>query len=336
MQIQKDSKRIRIHKEAVKCLDNDILMIPRRLSKTKKHLVLMLTVVATLLLLCFSIFTFDMAFDGYILGGTHTFFSDSDSFNFGFLVSPTEKKVDVTVFNRGAEPFKISVKTDDLGNILSQNNIFLDDTCVLNYSLDDDVFDGMVIKIDSVTYDEITVSSSIPFDEKVVEKYTIPKGQRNVTTYGTEGLLSSVYKRKFVNGEIESSELVSQNTLVEPKSQVVEVGIGGKFKGSDGIFYNFSHYIDVIATVYGPSDGTSGNITATGTVAREGVMAVDPSVIPLGTKAYVAGDYKVLGVLSAEDTGSYITGNRIDIYMLGTLQELLEFGRRSMRVYILE
>ena len=59
-------------------------------------------------------------------------------------------------------------------------------------------------------------------------------------------------------------------------------------------------------------------------------------VIKLGTKVYVTGSYKDLGVCYAEDTGGKIKGNRIDVFLDGTLEELLQFGRRSMRVYILE
>lgn len=57
-------------------------------------------------------------------------------------------------------------------------------------------------------------------------------------------------------------------------------------------------------------NGTGDGITATGTQVREGVVAVDPTVIPLGSQVWVEG----FGWLTAEDTGGAIKGNRIDIF----------------------
>lgn len=66
-------------------------------------------------------------------------------------------------------------------------------------------------------------------------------------------------------------------------------------------------------------------------------MAVDPKVIPLGTKLYIestdgTSDY---GYATAEDKGSAIKGNKIDLY-LETAQAVKKFGRRTVRVYILK
>jgi 3D (Asp-Asp-Asp) domain-containing protein len=129
--------------------------------------------------------------------------------------------------------------------------------------------------------------------------------------------------------------LISRKVTATPVTEVAELGVGGTFVGKDGIAYSYSYYIDVQATCYGKADG-SGDITYTGTKAREGIIAVDPRVIPLNSKVYVTGSYRDLGVLSAEDTGGAIKGNIIDVYLEGTLQNLLEFGRRNMRAYVLE
>ena len=57
---------------------------------------------------------------------------------------------------------------------------------------------------------------------------------------------------------------------------------------------------------------TGGGRTATGTKARYGVIAVDPRVIPYGTKVYIK---ELGGTFRAEDCGGGIKGNKIDIYM---------------------
>jgi len=84
------------------------------------------------------------------------------------------------------------------------------------------------------------------------------------------------------------------------------------------------------ATAYtkSPEEGTADGITATGHRVRRGVVAVDPSVIPLGTKLYVEG----YGEAVALDTGGAIKGMRIDLYM-DTKKEAFEWGRRKVKVY---
>jgi 3D (Asp-Asp-Asp) domain-containing protein len=79
--------------------------------------------------------------------------------------------------------------------------------------------------------------------------------------------------------------------------------------------------------------GKTDGITRSGTQARVGqTIAVDPSVIPLGTKIYIPD----LGqVFTAEDTGGAIQGNRIDIYM-DNHEKAQDFGVQDLRAYILE
>lgn len=81
--------------------------------------------------------------------------------------------------------------------------------------------------------------------------------------------------------------------------------------------------------------GKVGTRTASGTQVRVGVVAVDRSVMPLGTKVYVVsndGSY-VYGFAVAEDTG--VRGNIIDLYM-DTYNECIQFGVRDCTVYILD
>jgi 3D (Asp-Asp-Asp) domain-containing protein len=88
------------------------------------------------------------------------------------------------------------------------------------------------------------------------------------------------------------------------------------------------------ATGYDTSPQTlpgSNGRTATGMVARYGVVAVDPRVIPLGTYVYVEG----YGFAIASDTGGAIKGNRIDL-CFNSRRESLAWGRRRVTVHILK
>ncbi|MDO7789137.1 3D domain-containing protein [Desulforamulus aquiferis] len=74
----------------------------------------------------------------------------------------------------------------------------------------------------------------------------------------------------------------------------------------------------------------TGNQTKTWTWPEVGrTLAVDPSVIPLGSKVYIEG----IGWRVAEDTGGLIKGNIIDLYMASEA-EALQWGRREVRVYL--
>jgi hypothetical protein len=87
----------------------------------------------------------------------------------------------------------------------------------------------------------------------------------------------------------------------------------------------------VSATAYSAHDPGNGNRTATGTLVRRGVIAVDPSVIPLGTRVFIPG----YGEAVAEDIGGTIRGHRIDV-AFDTHAEALMFGRQDLEIFIME
>lgn len=106
---------------------------------------------------------------------------------------------------------------------------------------------------------------------------------------------------------------------------------------ADGSSFSYSAVFDVTATAYHRiEDG--GEITASGTVTDYGTIAVDPTVIPLGSRLYVVsngGDQSwSYGPGLAEDTGGLIKGAKIDLFFM-TGDEANDFGVRPAKVYIL-
>ena len=85
------------------------------------------------------------------------------------------------------------------------------------------------------------------------------------------------------------------------------------------------------ATAYLPTDGSGSGLTAMGIMAARGVVAVDPQVIPLGSRVYIPG----YGIAIAADTGGAIVGDRIDLCM-ESYGEAMDFGRRNVEVYVLD
>ncbi|EGD50148.1 3D domain-containing protein [Thermoanaerobacter ethanolicus JW 200] len=98
----------------------------------------------------------------------------------------------------------------------------------------------------------------------------------------------------------------------------MHVGTLGVFTTSRGETFRYREIRTMVATAYTNSVTDTGKkpgdpnygITATGTKATRGVIAVDPRVIPLGTRLYVEG----YGFGIAADTGGAIKGDKIDVF----------------------
>ena len=108
----------------------------------------------------------------------------------------------------------------------------------------------------------------------------------------------------------------------KPPENVVETSRG---------YVRYSQVMSMEATAYLPTDGGVSGLTATGIPARHGIVAVDPNVIPLGTRVYIPG----YGEALAADTGGAIYGYKIDLCMESYYQAI-EFGRRTITVFVLE
>jgi len=85
------------------------------------------------------------------------------------------------------------------------------------------------------------------------------------------------------------------------------------------------------ASAYSAYDDGNGQYTRGGNFLHKGIIAVDPNVIPLGTRVYVSG----YGYAIADDIGGSIKGNRIDL-AFDSHSEALQFGRQNVTLYILE
>lgn len=138
--------------------------------------------------------------------------------------------------------------------------------------------------------------------------------------------------RSSTEGSRDSAPQETQPPEEAPAS--TEASGGNTFTTASGEVVSYVKKLTVEATAYS-CEGYEG-ITATGTVARYGAIAVDPSVIPYGTRMYIVSDdgAYIYGYATAEDCGGGVKGNRIDLYF-DTEDECWEFGRRSCTVYIL-
>lgn len=113
---------------------------------------------------------------------------------------------------------------------------------------------------------------------------------------------------------------------------------------STGQSLAFSKVLDIRATAYSASaeeNGPWGPVDYFGNALKLGTIAVDPKVIPFGTKLYITGyDFSGLpvgGMIgTATDKGGAIKGNRIDIFVPGSRSFVAGFGVQNVKVYILK
>lgn len=153
----------------------------------------------------------------------------------------------------------------------------------------------------------------------------LERGEEQVLRAGEEGRVRYLVKRGPYG-----QETLNETIVAEPVPELVAAGMANIVETSRGA-QRFESVRTMVATAYLPTDGGGAGITATGIRARYGVVAVDPSVIPYGTQVYIPG----YGVAVAADTGGAIVGDRIDLCM-ESYNEAISFGRRSVKVYILE
>lgn len=159
-------------------------------------------------------------------------------------------------------------------------------------------------------------------------------GLRRVVQRGRDGLKEVTRRVIYENGTEVGSTVINEKVLRPPVSEVLAEGTVNTLSRG-GRVIRFRRAIEAIATAYNPGRDLKGNLmgerTAIGLPVRRGMVAVDPGVIPLHSRLYVEG----YGFALAADIGSAIKGNRIDVFV-DSLEEALRWGRRRVKVYILE
>ncbi|MGI6120196.1 MAG: ubiquitin-like domain-containing protein [Desulfosporosinus sp.] len=180
------------------------------------------------------------------------------------------------------------------------------------------------VQVVRVTEKIDTIKSEIPF-QIVSQPANYPVGLPDkIVSRGSNGLQEQTIKLTLEDGKEVNREILSQRVLTAPINQVVSRGVQTSIsRGRKTI--NFKRAYIMRATAY----CIPGGITKTGTSVRSGIVAVDPSVIPLGKKVYVEG----YGQALALDTGGAIKGNRIDLYM-DSREAALSYGVRNVIVYV--
>lgn len=219
-----------------------------------------------------------------------------------------------------------------VADVLDNLDIKLNKLDRVSLPLDEIAKEGMEIKIDRVVVENLENKIEIPFETESRENKDMFEGEKKVITKGEVGQKIESLKNTYVNGLLETTEVLKSEITKDPVKEVVEVGTKKGTVAPNG--KNAKRVIVMQATAYDP---TAGSKTAMGTRARVGAVAVDPKVIPLGSKLYIESmdGFASYGYATAEDTGGAIKGNRIDLFY-NSNAEANRFGRRNVKVYVLD
>lgn len=222
-----------------------------------------------------------------------------------------------------------------VADFLANQGITVSELDRIEPKVEETVKENDVVKV--IRVEKVTDVVEEPIKYAVVTKKdsSLAKGKEQVVNKGEEGLVSKEYQVVLENGKEVSRKLISEKKTKDKQDKIVAVGTKVMAttqvasRGSAG-----GKEIYVTSTAYTANcNGCSGN-TATGINLRNNpnakVIAVDPKVIPLGTKVYVEG----YGYAIAADTGSAIKGNKIDVFF-ATKPEAYRWGRKTVKIRIL-
>ena len=181
----------------------------------------------------------------------------------------------------------------------------------------------------------------LPYE--VIENRTgaVWQGRSHVRQVGVPGEHTITTSVVYIGGTENNREVIDSMILLEPVDAVIDIGTAplGALTDTSAPDFHYVRRVRMEATAYAAGYCCTGKhpddpwyrITASGREVEHGIVAVDRTVIPLGTRLYVEG----YGFALAADVGGAIRGYKIDLFM-EDVQDALRFGRRHLYVWILD
>jgi 3D (Asp-Asp-Asp) domain-containing protein len=221
---------------------------------------------------------------------------------------------------------------------------------VMRSAAAEEVTDDLRLSSTGVVHSTQTYTVSMPFETVYYNDETLPLGTEKVITAGREGQMQCTADVTYENGVETARTVTSKIILEQPVDQLVARGLfvedetqQGKPIIGDGYIIlptgetlTYNDTMQVVATAYSHTESGCDFYTSTQARVRVGTVAVDPRVIPYGTRMFIVtndGAY-VYGISTAEDCGGWIKNKRVDLYY-PTMREVNLFGVRDATIYFL-
>ncbi|MBD2848324.1 DUF348 domain-containing protein [Paenibacillus sp. IB182496] len=239
---------------------------------------------------------------------------------------------------------------------LAQLNIELDGLDKVQPALSEPLTNAMTVSVTRVDKEIRRTEHEMPYKVVKKEDPLLEKGKEKIMQTGKEGLIVKEFEKIYEDGALVSQRLMTKTVEQQTVEQIVAIGtklperevavlsapsksedavtVSGETLNAKKVLNNvtLTAYTAGIESTGKTEDHPQYGITASGTTVQEGrTIAVDPDVIPLGWWVYIEG----IGYRRAEDTGSAINGNKIDVFY-ESKSYALKFGRKKgFTVYVL-
>lgn len=265
---------------------------------------------------------------------------------------------DLHIIRRCSITLTINGETKDvlvpIGNVidaLKYLGIDLNDEDELSVDKDSNTYEGMHLNVDKVEYREVESTEEVNFGIVTYLSDDMYEGESVITREGINGEKQVVTRQKLVNGQVVDSQVISENITKQPQSQIKTIGTkrsgnciscGYARDNRNGTlvdhYGNTISYTSVLSGIGSAYTAPAGAHTSTGRLAQFGNVAVNPNVIPYGTRLYICssdGSYVYGYAIAADTGGAMLSGSRlVDLYY-NTTSECLQFGVRNVNVYII-
>lgn len=256
----------------------------------------------------------------------------------------------------GNETKTLKVTGGTVADALKSADITVTDASVLNMDANTVLTKETYIDMVNVEFVTESYEETIPFTARVEYSSSLKSGEKKVTG-GENGKKTVTVKKTVENGVVTKTEVVSTVVTKKAVNKVTVIGTKAKKDGtkpyssiktisslkapasltldSKGIPTKYTKKVTVEATAYTDHSGTK---CASGVLPQTGYIAVNPKVIPYGTKMFIVsadGKY-VYGYAIAADTGGFVRKrpNNVDLFF-NTKSECRTFGRRDVVIYFL-
>lgn len=254
-----------------------------------------------------------------------------------------KKAVNVKVAVDGKQ-LNVQTAENDVEEMLKAENINLkefDKVCPSKNSI---IKDGLKIAVTRVRTKDVKEIKPVDYNTVVKKDENMDQGNNKTLQEGQLGQKEVLTKVIYENGKEISRKIIAETIKKQPVEKIVAMGALSVYTPSRGIRIPYTTSMRMRATAYmadydstgkNPGDPDFG-ITTSGTVAKReedgySSVAVDPRVIPLGTKLYIDG----YGYAIAEDTGGAIKGNRVDLFF-NSNSEVDNWGVKWVDVYVVK
>ena len=265
----------------------------------------------------------------FSLNGSEFSFSEADLLETD-KERPVTDEMTVSIRHASEAPAKIAGKKQKLwlvpGTVeenLELNGIAYDDDDEIKPALSTKVTSDTEIRVDEVHYDVTEKTETEEAVDKVILDPALTSGVQE-TSEGNDGEGIFTYTTRYVNGRDTGTEREVKEWITEPHDSVLRLGTSAT--GTSGE-YTVEWEFTANTTAYTARAGARG---ALGQPVHVGTCAVDPGYVGLGSELWIE-DY---GYAYANDTGSAVKGNVVDLYM-GSMGACISWGRRNKTAYVI-